>query len=122
MLSRKQALLKLDIDRTRKPDLDRMAALLARAGYETADINFRRSPSGKGWHVILEIEPRPRTPMEVIALEAILGADPFRQAMQINRGKAMLKAPGWMRDAWNVLYVPDKRRARHLRLQEGGKR
>jgi hypothetical protein len=116
MLSRKQALVKLDWDHRRKPDLGVISAKLERAGYVWTDVTVRRSPSGKGWHVILDVEPRPRSPVEVVALQAILGGDPWREAMQMNRARAFAKVPRWMRDAWNVLYQSDSRRARRLKL------
>lgn len=115
MLSREQSQLKLDFDR-HEPSLSRLAQLLARAGYVWTDLKLLRSPSGKGWHVIADLEPRPTTPMEVVALQAICGSDPWREAMQMYRARAFRKCPKWMRDAWNVLYQPDSRRSRRLKL------
>lgn len=116
MLSRSQAILKLDFDTAKEPDLGVLVQRLARAGYIPIDTVLRRSPSGKGWHVLMEVEPRPRTAMEVVALQAVLGSDPWREAMQIARANAFNRCPAFMRDAWNVLYQSDRRRSRRITL------
>lgn len=118
MLSKKQAMLKLDYDEPRKPPRKSMIEKLGRAGYSVESCEARRSPSGKGWHVVIAVSPRPRTAMEVVALQAVLGSDPWREAMQIARARAFPKCPPFMRDAWNVLYRADKRRARRINLRK----
>lgn len=117
MLSDWQARLKLDIDRARdRPPLWVLSKKLARAGYRIVLMGESRSPSGKGWHITLDVEPKPTTAMEVVALQAVLGGDPWREAMQVARARAFPHCPRFMRDSWNVLYLPDSRRARKLRL------
>jgi hypothetical protein len=118
MLSERQAVLKLDYDAPRKPPRKSMMQKLGRAGYSVEWCEARRSPSGKGWHVLIAVSPRPRTAMEVVALQAMLGSDPWREAMQIARARAFPKCPRFMRDAWNVLYRSDKRRARRLNVRK----
>lgn len=118
MLSKKQAVVKLDIDDKEHPDVDAIDKMLRRAGYERRYTVVRRSPGGKGWHVLLDVEPRPRTAMEVVALQAMLGSDPWREAMQIARARALPKCPGFMRDAWNVLYESDPRRSRRINVRK----
>lgn len=118
MISRKQAIVKLDFDQRAEPDLSVICSKASRAGYSPVDVILRRSPSGNGWHVLLELDPRPRTAMEVVALQAVLGSDPWREAMQIARARAFHKCPAFMRDAWNVLYQPDKRRSRRINVRK----
>jgi hypothetical protein len=49
-------------------------------------------------------------------LQAILGGDVNREAMQMHRAKKFAGAPKFMRDAWNVLYAPHPKRQRRLSL------
>lgn len=116
-LTRLQAEIKLDVDaRQEPPDLQVVSQLLERAGYRVESWTQRSSPGGNGWHVIIEVVPRPTTAMEVVALQAICGSDPWREAISVVRARSFVKAPKFMRDRWNVLYRPDKARSRHLTL------
>lgn len=117
-LTRDQAEIKVDWDNPIEPDLSEMHRLLARAGYAIHDTALRRSPSGTGWHVVFEVEPRPTSPYEVIALQLLLGGDKNREAMQMHRARAFSFVPRWMRDKWNVLYVAHPHRQRHVKLPE----
>lgn len=117
MLARQDATIKVDWDDSTEPDLGVMFAKLQRAGYMAVDVTLRPSPSGNGWHVLIDVEPCLTHPMEVVALQAILGSDPWREAMQMNRARAYRKAPAWMRKDWNVLYLSDSRRSRNLKLK-----
>ena len=116
-LTRAQGLVKLDFDKS-YPDVERIRMLLQRAGYQPQTAEIGASPSGMGWHVVIDVKPRPRHPMEVVALQAILGSDPYREAMQMHRARAFPYAPVWMRNAWNVLYLPHRLRQRHIQLRE----
>ncbi len=118
MLSREQAQLKLDFDTEEEPSLSLIFLKLRRAGYAVRELVQRRSPSKRGWHVLVNVEPQPRTAMEVVALQAICGSDPWREAMQVQRAHAMAKRslPAHMRDAWNVLYQADSRRERCMKF------
>lgn len=78
---------------------------LARAGYQRAWITRTRSPSGKGWHVVLAVSPQPTDPREVVALQAVLGSDPAREACNLFRAKQILANPDpVLVCGWNVLY------------------
>jgi len=115
-MTREQAAVKLDLDAGATFDSIEAARLLRRAGYRWESVSQRRSPSGKGWHVVLYIVPRPRSPFEVVALQLLLGGDRNREAMQLHRARNFQDAPRFMRDAWNVLYQPHVNRYRHLKL------
>ncbi len=117
MLARRDATVKVDWDDSKEPDLGVMCAKLSRAGYAAVDVTLRPSPGGHGWHVLIDVEPAPTSPMEVVALQAILGSDPWREAMQVNRARAYAHVPSWMRRVWNVLYKSDSRRDRNLKLK-----
>lgn len=98
-------LLKLDIDAGVKPlTVPQLVTRLARAGKTVIWLSQRRSPGGKGWHIVLEVSPAPRSAMEVVALQAVLGSDVWREACNVKRARALWKAPKFMRDRWNVLY------------------
>lgn len=83
-----------------------IAGLLRRAGYRPLWLRQERSGSGKGWHLIVETKPEIKTPMEVVALQAILGSDPWREACNVQRVRNLDRVPrAWReRDRWNVLY------------------
>ncbi len=82
-----------------------MCWLLRRAGYGIVWYSQTRSPSGKGWHLELEVTPRPRTLLAVVALQLLLNSDPFREACNINRAQIAHKLPRYWRERWNVLYA-----------------
>jgi hypothetical protein len=116
VLTRNQAKIKVDWDSETEPDTLQMDKLLQRAGYCLVEREVRRSPSGNGWHIVMHVLPRPRCVYEVIALQAILGGDVWREARQMQRARAFPRVPKWMRDKWNVLYLPHPQRSRHLSL------
>lgn len=98
-------LLKLDIDAGMPfPSNKRIDLLLARAGYRRDGITRRRSPGGAGWHVVVSVLPTPASPLEVVALQAILGSDPLREACNLNRAQRYETASPFWRARWNVLY------------------
>lgn len=100
--------IKLDIDnRKRLPSRRKMVAKLRWAGYTMSDFTARRSPSGTGWHVMMRIEPEPTTAVEVVALQALLGSDPFREASNLNRARHVDAGTvtGYWRKRWNTLYT-----------------
>lgn len=116
-MTRDQAAVKIDFDDMAEAPVENVARLLRRAGYIIKEQDVSRSPSGKGWHVILHVSPRPKCPYEVVALQAILGGDVNREAMQMHRARTFSHAPRFMRDAWNVLYAPHPKRQRRLSLR-----
>lgn len=108
--------MKLDIDNVHAPTLRDVTQLLRRAGYKPVAFGECRSPSGNGWHVWIHVTPQPQSPYEVVALEAILGGDRQRCAIQMHRARVFPKVPSFMRNAWNVLYRADPQRRRHVTL------
>lgn len=117
-LTRDQAAVKVDVDGNRPLTVRDVTRRVRRAGYKPVALFIGRSPSGKGWHMILHVSPRPVSPFEVIALALLLGSDVNREAMQLFRAKGFQYVPRFMRDAWNVLYEPHPQRVRHLTLPE----
>lgn len=105
MLSEKQALVKLDIDKgMHRPTLYELQRTLGRAGYKINWMMEKSSPSRTGFHIVLSIRPKPKTATEVTALQAILGSDPNREACNLFRAKQWRKLDRFWRDRWNVLY------------------
>lgn len=101
------AWLKLDIDAGMpRPTLYDLRRRLYRAGYRIQWLSECRSPGGRGWHLTLCVRPSPRTALEVVALQAILGSDPDREACNCWRARMLRdnEISGFWRERWNVLY------------------
>lgn len=115
-LTREQAAIKVDIDGRRLLPVSELTRRLRRAGVRPVALATAPSPSGRGYHLIIHVTPRPHSPFEVVALAMLVGSDMERESKQLNRARALPDVPGWMRDAWNVLYQPHPCRARRLVL------
>jgi hypothetical protein len=63
------------------------------------------SPSGSGRHLVLRLAPRPKNPYVIVALQAILGSDPYREAANVQRVRSLPTMPRWARRMWNTLYT-----------------
>ncbi len=112
MLRGDRNVVKLDIDAGKeRPTLGVMLARLRRAGYTIRWMWERRSPGGKGWHIALKLKPCPKSAQEVVALQALLGSDPMREASNLRRANQWDRVPPFMRDRWNVLYGSLKKEA-----------
>jgi hypothetical protein len=99
----------LDYDaRDTVPSIGALTWLLGAAGVQPVALQQRRSPGGKGWHVLVWCEPAPRTCMEVAALQAVLGSDQRREACNIQRARIVDARPRlvstFWSERWNVLY------------------
>jgi hypothetical protein len=101
-----EAVVRLDLDGWRGLSVGRMVRLLGRMGYRPQWLSERRSPGGRGWHVEIGIRPAPRTAMEMVAVQAILGSDRGREAYNLERARqvdAGIVSSYWA-ERWNVLY------------------
>lgn len=100
----------LDYDEGMKlPTIAHLKWLAARAGVKIVKNGFKISPSGKGYHCFVIVDPAPRTCMEVVALQAVFGSDPKREACNVNRARMVdtkQVTPYWAQ-RWNVLYGKD---------------
>lgn len=111
MLSRKLSVLKLDVDAGMpRPSLARLCGLCRRAGYTVEAVGERRSPGGRGWHLTITVSPRPRSLVEIVALQAILGSDPWREAVTLYRARTAWDVES--REMANVLYARKGARGR----------
>lgn len=104
--------LKLDFDSDVKSYKfeSEMCAKLKRAGYKAAHFSWKRSPSNQGWHCIVKLDPEPSSPLEVVALQAILGSDSFREASNLFRAKQLPFVGQYWQKRWNVLYCRSEKR------------
>lgn len=106
-LSDMGSLLKLDVDEYTRPlSIGTLCRRLRRAGYAMVWMSQRRSPGGRGWHIVCEVSPQPLIAEEVVALQACLGSDPAREACNLRRAR-LLRNPqvsAYWRERWNVLY------------------
>ena len=106
-MSAQQGLLKLDIDKgVAFPTNRRIDRRLAAAGYRRESVTRKRSPSGTGWHLFITVSPAPKSCVEVVALQSILGSDLAREAHNLLRAKACDygKVSDYWRERFNVLY------------------
>jgi len=110
---RDNTILKVDWDDKTCPSISRMGRLLRRAGYRLVACGVRRSPSGTGWHLWLVTTPKPKSLVEVVALQAIVGSDPWREAMTLYRAKRAVTP--LMRKMVNVLYAPCSERRKEVK-------
>lgn len=102
-------LIKIDVDPGHVMlSLPHMRNLLDRAGYRLVRRWRERSGSGKGWHVYVRIDPPTSGPMELVALQAVLGSDRYREACNVHRVRTLDRLSPEMRafwgDRWNVCY------------------
>lgn len=84
-------------------------ALVARVGQVTR-IVFGRAPAAmscrrtvRGWHVVVLVPGR-ATAVTVVACQAVLGSDPYREMFNLRRARRLAAVPRRWRRAWNVLY------------------
>ncbi len=96
----------IDVDHARPRKLGRVLGLLGRAGYRVRSLSQWRSPSGRGWHLAIEISPRPATAVEVVALQLLAGSDPYREAYNLFRARRVDagQVDRYWHERWNVLY------------------
>ena len=105
------SVLKIDIDPGQELyTREHMRRLLERAGYKLVRLRKVRSPSGKGWHVYVELDRPVFNWHEMVALQAILGSDRYREACNVQRVRTLanMEDPE-MRAYWtprfNVFYA-----------------
>ncbi len=98
-------LIKIDIDSKRCPRLPGLLAKLKRAGYMPRWYSQCKSPSGNGWHLTFKLAPVPQRAEEVVAIQVMLGSDPFREACNLYRARMLPHVSSYWRDRWNVLYA-----------------
>ncbi len=98
-----------------------LAKRLARAGYSITAFELIRSTNG--WHAQVALDPQPSGPMEAVALQAVCGSDPLREACNVQRARAVetwddpggvaeqyQSAYGYWRRRFNTLYRPNPNR------------
>ena len=59
--------------------------------------------TANGWHVLIWVKEE-LEPTEIVALQAILGSDPRREAFNLMRVRSLEDVPEWWRGKWNVLF------------------
>jgi hypothetical protein len=64
---------------------------------------IRYSKSKRGWHVAVLLREK-ISPMVRVAMEAILGDDPMRAAMNFARARNEKLMPKFWKQRWNILY------------------
>ena len=98
--------LRVDVDGQEGLTLAEILTRLTRAGHRVIRMAERRSPSGKGKHLWLWLSPKPKSAVEVVALQLLVGSDPHREAFYLPRARAVDggKVSKFWKDRWNVLY------------------
>jgi hypothetical protein len=102
--------LAIDVDLSRPLRQAELVDRLMRACRRLIWLSYTRSPSGMGWHLQCRVRPVPRTAVEVVALQLLLGSDPHREAYNLNRAAHVDAGhvPPFFRARWNVLYKGDQ--------------
>lgn len=94
-------LLLLDFDTPIVPSIFRFTAIQSRlypSGLRFRSIRYDRT--ARGWHVLIELNQALK-PLQVVALQAICGSDPFRECF--NYVRVMSGRADKTRD-WNILF------------------
>lgn len=102
------ATIKVDVDTLRgRLSGEELAARAVCAKVRIVQVDDRRSPSGRGWHRRITVEPAPRTAMETVALQLLFGSDPVREAFNVQRARLVDggKVSKFFAQRWNRLYV-----------------
>jgi hypothetical protein len=101
-------ILRLDVDTRRPLRQAELVDRLRRACRRLVWLSYRRSPSGRGWHLEAAVSPAPRTAVELVALQLLCGSDPHREAYNVNRARAVdsgAVSRYWSKPSrWNVFY------------------
>lgn len=100
-------IVKVDVDHRRKlsrRELDRRAVC---ALVRIVAVDDRRSPSGRGWHRRITVEPAPKTAMETVALQLLFGSDVVREAFNIQRARLVdaQQVSPFFAQRWNRFYA-----------------
>lgn len=100
-------MLKIDVDSQRLMPVKELAARAVRAGVRIVALGQWRSPSGRGWHLVILTDPPPSNAVETVAMQLLFGSDPRREAYNLNRARAVDRGavPAYWRERWNVLYA-----------------
>lgn len=99
-------IVKVDVDQARPLRMAEVARRLVMANRRLVALGQEVSPSGRGVHLWVRVQPSPRTAVEVVALQLLLGSDPRREAYNLNRARAVDagQVRGYWRRHWNVFY------------------
>lgn len=76
---------------------ERVAVCLREAGVSVGRVEVRET--ARGFHVVLHLEEMLPSDLAVVALQAILGSDGIREAINFNRALSDDRE-----DAWNILF------------------
>lgn len=95
-------MLKLDVDSPRCPKLVGRVGFLARLWRLTVRaISWQRTR--RGWHCEIVVS-QAVAPVVQVAMQAILGSDPAREAFNLVRARKLARVPALWRRRFNVLY------------------
>ena len=105
-----QQALKVDVDTYRGLSLRQLAERLKKNNRRLSWVVERRSPSGRGWHRWVGVQPLPASAVETVALQLLCGSDPHREAYNLNRARQVDdgKVSEYWRQRWNVFYKRER--------------
>lgn len=93
----------LDFDRPWEVlGLRRLAAVARILGVRVREVCYTRSR--RGWHVSIRWN-RAFDRSALVALQAVLGSDPRREALNLMRALADPQPAKWAAKRWNILYA-----------------
>lgn len=98
--------LKIDIDGRRRLPLVELIERARRAFVTIVTVVEQRSPSGRGWHQWITIDPPAASAVEVAALQLLFGSDPYREAYVLHRARRVDagELPPFFAARFNVFY------------------
>ena len=101
-------MIKIDVDHNDPLPVPELLRRAIRANVTIENVCQWRSPSGRGWHLLIDVTPAPVTAMETVALQLLFGSDVYREAYNVNRARVVDSGeapPFWcVGNRWNVLY------------------
>lgn len=93
----------IDVDSHAVPRLRKVWTVLRMCDLRPRSIECHRTR--RGWHLLIVLT-RTLLPSERVALQAVLGSDPWREALNLMRVLSIRKAgaPDFWINRWNLLY------------------
>ena len=92
----------MDYDKdTLLPTIPQLYSLFRVLGLRPIAVVYKKSK--RGWHIVA-VFPEKYKPMELVAIQAICGSDPMREALNWVRASQPGQLRGFWGRRWNILY------------------
>lgn len=98
---RQVTILMLDFDRPQAPRLTKLCWQMRKLALRPRLLMYRRSR--RGWHIVIYLTES-LLPVEMVAVQAIMGSDRNRELFNLARVRCLKGMPARARQMWNVLF------------------